>query len=207
MNRARSPTAPSSDTAKSGLALIRSRKMFRRHHGGEARRAIDQRHLAEHSARADFFHELALDGNREAAFQHDVHQHPGLAFLHDHLAALVGHPRLRERPRENGERGFVEHRRFLQLALRSGAARVQPADRLPKTADHKAHQHERELGFFPQGALELPVVEPDDAARQARDGARAAGRLADRGELAEDLALPDGADHLAACAQADFALQ
>src|SRR5262245_26363614 len=56
---------------------------------GGARRLVDQRHLAEHPADADILHQGAADGDRDAAFQHHVHQRAGLAGDHDHRALVV----------------------------------------------------------------------------------------------------------------------
>src|SRR3989449_102675 len=176
------------DQVEEGISADRKQSAIRfRDHGGEAWCTVYQRHLAEHASRSDFFHELVPDGNGKATLEHDVHHHPRLAFLHDHLVAPVAHRRLRERPRENGECGFVEYRGFFHLALRGGDARIPPGERIADAADHDAHQHERELGFFPQGALKLAVVERDEAAGEVCHSGCAAGHIANRRHLAEDL--------------------
>src|SRR5437773_206997 len=175
----------------------------------ETRRAIDQRHFAEQLPRAQILHQVAADADRHSALEDHVHQHPDLAFPHDGGPGFVAEIGVgTEHAPEIFDQVLAERRRFPPLASghgRPGAG--EPADGFAQAADHDAHQHESELRVSPEGCLELPVVEPDDAASGFRHGCPGARPLVDRRHLAEDLARPDRGHGFVSRKYADFAVE
>src|SRR5205807_8320408 len=103
---------------------------------------------------------------------------------------------------------LAQRRRFPPLGSGRGRRGTgEPADGFAQTADHDAHQHERELRISSEGGLKLPVVEPDDAASRFRRRCPGARRLVDRSHLAEDLAGPDRGHGSVPGKYADFAVE
>ena len=55
---------------------------------GRARRILDQRHLAEHAARADALENLPERDDVDGAAAHDIHRRAGLLLEEDALAGI-----------------------------------------------------------------------------------------------------------------------
>src|SRR6266850_4420635 len=176
---------------------------------GEARRLLDQRRLAEYSARAELLHHLVADLHRDPAFGDDVHAQARLTRLHDRLVAVeVDRHFVRQAVQQLRQVLRIERHRFLGGGLgRERTGGLERLDRLAQPPDHDAHQHQREAGLPAQRRLELLVVERDQLAGALRHGGGAARRVADGRQLAEDLAWLDRADRLAAGEQADLAAE